>query len=454
MIVAGKTVAGKTSIRKTLAGKDSQPRRQCLAALRRVLLNGESLTAALVVETAVLAPREAAWSRALAYATLRWYLRLEAMVDAMLERPLKPRDTVVRVLLCQGMAEILHFGTPDHAAVRETAELARGIGRPGAVGLVNALLRRALRERESLQTQVDQDPALKYACPAWLLAGARVAFPQTWPEVLQAALEPAPMTLRVNTARIDREAMSAQLAAAGLAAHAHRFVPSALVLAEPADVGGIAGFAEGLVSVQDAAAQWAAELLAPRPGERILDACAAPGGKTGHLLEAVDGALEMTALDVDGPRLERVRENLERLGYAARLRVGDLADPASWWDQQPFDAILLDVPCSATGVLRRHPDIKLLRRPGDIPALAARQRALLTTAWGLLRPGGRLLYTTCSMLTEENEGVVAPWLAATPDAVAEPLHFAGGVDRAVGRAIALGTAGMDGFYYALLARRG
>jgi 16S rRNA (cytosine967-C5)-methyltransferase len=429
------------------------PRRQSLETLRRVLLKGESLTAALAGETADLPPREAAWVRALAYATVRWYIRLDAMVEGMLEHPLKPRDAVVRVLLCQGLAEIFHFGTPDHAAVRETAELARAIQRPGAVGLVNALLRRALREGAELTTAMDRSMTLKYACPSWLLAGIREAFPHAWEDVLRASVEPAPMTLRVNTARIERGALLQRLAQTGLAATAHPLVPSALTLAEPMEVERLPGFAEGLVSVQDAAAQWAALLLAPQPGERVLDACAAPGGKTGHLLETAAGDLALTALDADGQRMGRVRENLHRLGYPARLHIGDLADPESWWDGEAFDAILLDVPCSATGVIRRHPDIKLLRRAGDIGDLAARQAKLLATAWRLLRPGGRLLYATCSLLGAENEDVVAPWLARTADARAVPLSFPGGVERTVGRAIALGTQGMDGFYYALLARR-
>ncbi|AHE99463.1 16S rRNA (cytosine(967)-C(5))-methyltransferase RsmB [Thioalkalivibrio paradoxus] len=430
------------------------PRRQCLAALGRVLLQGESLTQALADETAHLPPREAAWARALAFATVRWHVQLDAMVEGMLDRPLKPRDAVIRVLLCQGLAEVFHFGTPDHAAVRETAELARTIQRPGAVGLVNALLRRALREREPLLQAMQRTPALRYACPAWLVAGIRASHPEHWEAMLEASTRAAPMTLRVNTARVSRAAMQEQLHREGLAVHPHPLVPTALTLADPMDVDAIPGFADGLLSVQDAAAQWAGLLLSPQPGERILDACAAPGGKTGHLLEASSGQIDLTALDVDGERMGRVRDNLQRLEYRARMVIGDLADPQAWWDGRPFDAILLDVPCSASGVIRRHPDIKLLRRAADIPALATRQRELLAQAWELLRPGGRLLYVTCSLLAEENERVVGPWLAATPDAQPLPLAFPGGVERAVGRAVVLGTEDMDGFYYALLGRAG
>lgn len=433
-------------------GTDWIPRFRALEAVRRVVLDGESLTVSLAEETEGLAAREAAWSRALAYATVRWYLRLDAMVEGMLERPLKPRDAVIRVLLCQGLAELFHFGTPDHAAVRETAELARTLQRPGAVPLVNALLRRALRERDVMGAAMNRTSSLRYACPPWLVAGIRSAFPDTWEAQLEASTLPAPMTLRVNLARSSREAMQRRLREAGHAVTEHSSGPAALVLETAVDVERLPGFSEGLLSVQDAAAQWAARLLAPRSGERVLDACAAPGGKTGHLLESADGDLQLTALDVDGARLGRVRDNLRRLGYPAAMVVGDLARPDAWWDGALFDAILLDVPCSATGVIRRHPDIKLLRSPRDIGALAHRQRQLLETAWTLLRPGGRLLYATCSLLDEENEGVVAPWLAATPGACCETLDFPGGVARPVGRSIPLGSEGMDGFYYALFTR--
>ena len=433
-------------------GSEWIPRFRALEAVRRVVLNGESLTVSLADETAGLAAREAAWSRALAYATVRWYLRLDAMVEGMLDWPLKPRDAVIRVLLCQGLAEIFHFGTPDHAAVRETAELARTLQRPGAVPLVNALLRRALRERDAMEAAMNRTPSLRYACPPWLVSGIRSAFPGTWEALLEASTLPAPMTLRVNLARSTREALQERLREAGFDSAAHPSGPSALVLETAVDVDHLPGFSEGLLSVQDAAAQWAARLLAPRSGERVLDACAAPGGKTGHLLESVDGDLQLTALDVDGARLGRVRDNLRRLRYRAAMVVGDLAQPEVWWDGVPFDAILLDVPCSATGVIRRHPDIKLLRSPSDIGTLALRQRQLLETAWTLLRPGGRLLYATCSLLDEENEAVVAPWLARTPGARREVLNFSGGMDRPVGRSIPLGSEGMDGFYYALFTR--
>jgi 16S rRNA (cytosine967-C5)-methyltransferase len=265
------------------------------------------------------------------------------------------------------------------------------------------------------------------------------------------------MWLRVNRMRAEVDASAAELESAGWTVHRHPYAPDALRIDPPADVQSLPGFAEGRLSVQDAAAQLAVELLAPQPGERILDACAAPGGKTCHLLERVGGQAEVTALDQSRPRLDRVRDNLCRLGLEARVEAGDVADPSGWWDGRQYDRILLDVPCSATGVIRRHPDIKVLRRARDIPALARRQGVLLRAAWGLLRPGGALLYTTCAALRAENEDVVAAFLAEAVDArdgtaarcAAWPPRPPGG---GPGYRVQAGEAEMDGFYYAWLAK--
>lgn len=435
-----------------VAPRVALPRWRSLQILERVFMDGASLTPLLVERTADLSPRDAAWTRALAYSTVRWWGRLDAGVDLLLHHPLPPRDRIVRVVLCQGLAELFHFGTADHAAVQETAELARMVRRPGAVGLVNALLRRALRERLTWMAALDQDASSRFSCPHWLQEAilARDPDPAVAEVMLHASLEPAPMTLRCHLARASRPLLRQRLQEQGFSAWEHPWVPTALVLETPAEVTALPGFAEGALSVQDAAAQWAALLLNPRPGERVLDACAAPGGKTGHLLECVGGDLRLTALDIDATRLQRVEENLRRLGFTATLRQGDLLTAPVGWEEPLQDAILLDVPCSGTGVIRRHPDIKWLRHAADIPVLAQRQAALLERAWSLLRPGGRLLYSTCSLLGAENESVVSAWLARTPQAREIPLDFPGGTARSVGRSIALGAATMDGFYYALL----
>ena len=259
------------------------------------------------------------------------------------------------------------------------------------------------------------------------------------------------MTLRVNGARTDRASVLERLAAASLGASAHPFVASAVVLDAPCDVAALPGFAEGALSVQDGAGQLACALLAPEPGDRVLDACCAPGGKTGHLLEAAVG-LDLLALDIDAARLGRVRENLDRLGYDADLRAGDAAQPDGWWDGRPFDRILLDAPCSATGVIRRHPDVKALRQPADLASLAARQRALLDALWPLLAPGGILLYATCSLVRAENDAVIADFLAAHADAAEQPIDAAWGRALPYGRQILPDEAGLDGFYYARLSK--
>ncbi|WP_018879674.1 16S rRNA (cytosine(967)-C(5))-methyltransferase RsmB [Thioalkalivibrio sp. ALE9] len=433
------------------------PRQRALEAVERVVLQGQSLTRAVELVTEGLAARDAAWVQALAYTTLRWYPQLAGLVDGFLDRPLRKKDAVIGVLLAQGLAEVLHFGTRDHAAVRETAELAREIHRPGAVGLINAVLRRALREQDELASRIEGDPVLRYAVPEWLLEAIRDAWPEDWETLLEASTRPAPMTLRVNLHRGSREAALEALSAAGIPGRAYPALASALTLDAPVDVAALPGFADGALSVQDASAQWAGPLLGPRAGERVLDACAAPGGKTGHLLEHAGGDLDLTALDNDPERLEQVRENLDRLGYDARLVAADLDATDDWWDGEPFDAILLDVPCSATGVIRRHPDIKTLRRADDIPRLAAEQTRLLAGAWKLLRPGGRLLYATCSLLSPENEAVVAPFVAATADARARPLEgecaIPGSKPRAAGVSLPLGLEDGDGFYYALLEKQ-
>jgi len=316
------------------------------------------------------------------------------------------------------------------------------------------VLRRFQRERDVLLARIDSDLAVRSAHPRWLVDALRREQGARVEAILEANNTHPPMWLRVNRRRWSVTEAAAALEAGGWQVFRHQLAPDALRIEPPADVRRLPGFAEGRLSVQDAAAQLAVELLGPQPGERILDACAAPGGKTCHVLERVDGRCELTALDVSEARLGRVRDSLARLGLAADVRAGDAGEPGAWWDGRPYDRVLLDVPCSATGVIRRHPDIKLLRRARDIPALAQRQRQLLAASWRLLAPGGTLLYTSCSVLQAENQGVVGAFLAATPEArdvtsiltVGWPSRPAAGA----GYAILPGEAGMDGFYYACL----
>jgi len=317
------------------------------------------------------------------------------------------------------------------------------------------VLRRFQREQADILHAVDRDLALRTSHPRWFVEALRRDHGESTLAVLEANNAHPPLWVRVNTLRATVASASAALEAAGFTADRHPFAPDALHVSPPTDVRSLPGFAEGNLSVQDAAAQLAIDLLAPVAGERVLDACAAPGGKTCHVLERTAGAAAVTALDISAPRIERVRENLERLGLAAEMAVADVARVADWWDGRPFDRVLLDVPCSATGVIRRHPDIKILRRAKDIHALARRQAELLAAAWSVVRPGGRLLYTSCSVLAAENERVVDAFLRSTGTARDITRGLTAGwlprpAESGPGYQVLPGEAGMDGFYYACL----
>jgi 16S rRNA (cytosine967-C5)-methyltransferase len=415
------------------------------------VLTGRSLSDLMPSALESVVVRDRALLQELCYGTLRWFLRLQGVTRRLLERPLKQKDRVVELLLPVGLYQLLYMRVPAHAAVAETVEAARVLGRPWAAGLVNGVLRRFQREHETLLAEVDNDPELRFAHPRWFVDAVRKAWPESWQAILEAANAKPPMTLRVNRSRVDREAYGEQLRQAGIVTTPVAAVASALVLERALEVDALPGFAEGLVSVQDAGAQLAAELLDLQPGQRVLDACAAPGGKSGHILESAP-EVELTAVDLDGQRLERVRQNLHRLKLQASLLVGDASAPAGEWAVPHYDRILLDVPCSATGVIRRHPDIKLLRRPDDIPSLVRRQAQILNNIWPLLKPGGILLYATCSLLPQENEQQLERFLAQQRDARERPIAADWGHARTVGRQTLPGEESMDGFYYAVLCK--
>ncbi|HDP88761.1 MAG TPA: 16S rRNA (cytosine(967)-C(5))-methyltransferase RsmB [Thioalkalivibrio sp.] len=428
------------------------PRVAALDCLLAVAERGESLSRALPPLLARIPDaRDRGLAQELSYGGLRWYHRLDALLATLIERPLKPRDRDVTHALRLAAYELLYLDTPDYAVVNEYVELVKRRGKRWVGGLVNAVLRRLMRERETLAAAIDQDPANRLSHPRWLVERLRTAHPADWEALLAAGNARPPMTLRVDLARLTRAACLERLAGAGIAAEPHPAVASAVTLATPVDVGVLPGFAEGECSVQDAAAQLAAQLLVPQPGERVLDACAAPGGKTAHLAEAATG-ITLHAMDIDAERLARVQQNLDRIGATTTLIAGDAADPAAWWDRKAYDRILLDAPCSATGVIRRHPDIKLHRRPADIPELVRRQATILDALWPLLAPGGMLLYATCSVLPEENSQQLEEFLARHADARELPIQAAWGRAVTVGRQILTGDAGMDGFYYAALTK--
>lgn len=424
-----------------------------LAAVKMLerVLDGRSLSDVLTDGLqSVPAGPEQALARELVYGVLRWYSRLTAVRENLLAKPLKSRDRDIALLIVVGLYQSVELRTPPHAAVAATAEVARRLNKVWAVSLVNAVLRRFLRERDQHLAVADAVPATRYAHPEWLIERYRAAWPEDWERLLSENNVRPPMTLRVNRRRTSTEQYLALLKEQGLAAQPHPHATDALVLESAVSVERLPGFRDGLASVQDAAAQLAADLLDVPDGGRVLDACAAPGGKTCHILERYPAAGEVVALDIAAERLQRVEENLSRLELSATVRVGDAAEPEAWWDGVLFDRILLDAPCSGSGVIRRNPDIKWLRRDQDLAALAQQQRCMLEALWPLLKQGGKLVYATCSVLPEENEQVIAGFLASQPDAKPLPLEQDWGLQQPIGRYILTGESGMDGFYYGCL----
>lgn len=405
-----------------------------------VVRDGLSLERALK-ESRQPSSRDASLVRALCYGSLRWHHRLQWQADQLLNRPLKAADAELAALLRLGLYQLQWLRVPDHAAVAATVAAAQSLGKANAKGLVNAVLRRFLRERDVLSRRMHDVPEAQTSHPGWILDRVMSDWPDAWPDVVDANNQLPPMWLRVNARRATREEYLAALSAAGIGAEVTNSLPHAVLLDEPQPMQLLPGFSDGLVSVQDAGAQLAAGLLAPEPGQRVLDACAAPGGKAAHILESYPDLGELVALDRDADRLAVVAEQFERLGLEAPLICGDAASPGDWWDGRPFDRILLDAPCTALGVIRRHPDIKLLRRADDIAHLAATQRVFLKSLWPLLAPGGRLLYATCTILKEENQHQIRRFLDETPAA-------RGGEPQPSTRQIMPGEANMDGFYYA------
>jgi 16S rRNA (cytosine967-C5)-methyltransferase len=408
---------------------------------------GASLSDALSAAARETVPGDAPLLKAIVYGVVRERRLLEWFASRLLQKPLKNEPELQALLLC-GLYQLRSMRVAAHAAVGETVAATETLRKPWAKGLVNAVLRRFQREQAALEAAVPDNLALKLSYPDWLVTAIRRDWQGKADAVLAAGNVAGPMTLRVNRRRGDRDAYLQRLTEAGIAADAIPGVADAVRLIEARGVEDVPGFDAGLVSVQDASAQIAADLLDAQNGQRVLDACAAPGGKTAHLLERHDN-LDLLALDSDGARLERIGENLNRLGLNATLRVADATTIESWWDGRRFDRILLDAPCSGTGVIRRHPDIKWLRRERDIANMATLQRRLLEALWRTLAPNGVLVYATCSILRAEGTEVVERFLAATADAVEWPIADDWGEAEQAGRRIAPGDA-FDGFYYARL----
>jgi len=420
-------------------------------ALAEVALRGASQRDATERYAPRLAdPRDRALFTALVSDGARWWLRFDAALDRLLDKPLRQKEPAVHALLVLGLVQLEILELPDYAAVAATVQAARALERPRLAGLVNAILRRWQRERVELLAALDAKPQTRHAHPAWLAKAIASDWPAQADAVMAADNVEPPLMLRANRRRTTRENLLERLREAGYTVDAHAWLADAIVLPHSTDVTRMPGFAEGHFAVQDGAAQIATDLAQTRDGLRVLDACAAPGGKACHLLERADVAL--TALESDAGRARRISQNLERLGLSAELVIGDAGQPDAWWDGRPFDRILIDAPCSATGVLRRRPDVRLHRRDSDIAALAAQQRRILEALWPLLAPGGRLLYVTCSLLKAENEAVVGEFLASRPEARVAPIALPAGQAAAAGWQILPGDGDLDGMYYAVLER--
>lgn len=418
--------------------------------LSRVLQDGQSLTTALeAILQSVDSHKDQAFIQAICYGVCRQYHRLDFILNQLLDKPLK--DIEIKALALVGLYQIAFMRVKPHAAVSETVLATKK--KPWAKGLLNALLRRYLREQETLESLANSSASAAVSHPDWLIKRIEQDWSEQAAQIFYENNQPPPMVLRVNLSRASREQYLQDLAEQGITGTAVDFCPSAILLDKPVAVESLPEFVQGWVSVQDTAAQLAATLLDVQAGQRVLDMCAAPGGKTAHILETQPQIAELVAVDIDTHRMQRVQANCQRLQLSPTLIIGDAAQPATWWNGQLFERILVDAPCSALGVIRRHPDIKLLRRPEDIDALQLLQRDILTAAWTMLASGGLLLYATCSVLKQENEQQIQDFLETYPDAVELPIVAEWGLAATHGRQVLTGMAGMDGFYYARLVKK-
>ena len=429
------------------------PRLAAARALTAVLAGKASLASSLPTQLERVSDRDKGLVQELAFGTARWQPRLSALAAALLSKPFRKADQDVEALLLVGLYQLLYTRIPAHAAISETVGCATALKKPWAKGLLNAVLRRAQREAETLLPSLEKDPVVLTAHPRWLQKSLKAFWPDDWLNICNAYNIHPPFTLRVNQKHGSRDSYLARLNAAGIAAQATAFSPDGITLAAACEVTALPDFATGAVSVQDEAAQLAAQLLLLEPKQRVLDACCAPGGKTCHILESQADLGEVVAIDLEPQRLQRVEENLARLQLDATLLAGDARATEQWWNGEVFQRILLDAPCSATGVIRRHPDIKLTRQADDIAALAQLQGELLDALWPTLADNGILLYATCSTLPTENTEVIAAFLQRTKDAQELPFTATFGQAQPHGRQLLAQVDGHDGFYYARLIKQ-
>lgn len=391
------------------------------------------------------------FSKEICFGVCRYYYRLQALANCLLNKP--PKDMEIWLTLLIGLYQLHYLRTPDYAVVQETVSLLDKIKKTWAKGFINAVLRTYCRQQEALALRLTDDLSFTYNHPEWFIHALQKTWPTQWQAILHANDIHPPMTLRVNRAHMTAPQYLERLQTSGIQAQLVKYAPQGIELETPCDVYDIPGFSDGEVSVQDQAAQLAVSLLALKPGLRLLDACCAPGGKTGHIAETEPNLSACLALDIDTKRLSRVRENLNRLHLHPTLIQGDALIPQTWWDGKHFDRILLDAPCSATGVIRRHPDIKLLRSKADVDNIVKLQQDLLHALWPLLAPGGRLVYATCSVMPEENEQQIARFIATKTDCQVLNNIVPWGQETGHGRQILPGENNMDGFFYSVLCKQ-
>ncbi|MDG1693720.1 MAG: 16S rRNA (cytosine(967)-C(5))-methyltransferase RsmB [Porticoccaceae bacterium] len=414
------------------------------------VLRGRSLSAVLPKYSQKVAVNDQGLFKELCFGTLRWYPQLNAIVNHLMSKPIKDKEREIQALLACGIYQLMYMRVADHAAINETVAATVKLKRLWAKGLVNAVLRNFQRQQEQIVEKLSKNSEYKTAHPQWLVNRLEQAWPEQATAILAANNLQAPMCLRVNTSRCSRDDYLQMLADTDIGANPTQYSDCGVLLDCPQEVTALPGFAEGLISVQDESAQLAAALLDVQPGHAVLDACCAPGGKTCHILESEPKLASLTAIDLEPKRLERVKENLQRLELQAKLIAADVGAIDQWWDNNSFDRVLLDAPCSASGVIRRHPDIKLLRKDSDIDNLSKIQTELLEKVWKTLRKGSMLVYATCSVLPQENDQVVTRFLATNKDASLVKIEADWGQATDNGRQIFPSAKGGDGFYYSRL----
>ncbi len=418
--------------------------------LAPVLTQKSALDASFIPASDLNNVNDYSFYKELCYGVCRHYFSLDAVLNYLLSKPLKNKDADLRALLLIGIYQLWHMRVPDHAALNESVNATKALKKIWAKNVVNGILRRFLREKDQL---IDTIGELKHEHPPWLTQHLLHAWPDKATTIMAENNRQAPMTLRVNQQQNTREQYSEQVSSVGIEHRLCEYSADGITLNSAVDVQQLPGFFEGTCSVQDEAAQLAASLLDLAPDQRVLDACCAPGGKTCHIAESEPALAALVGVDLEAKRLEKVRENLQRLQLTAQLHTADVGELNQWWDGKPFDRILLDAPCSATGVIRRHPDIKLLRRESDIPALATLQLHILQQLWQTLRPDGMLVYATCSILPQENENLIKAFVELQADAIHLAIEAPWGEARPYGRQLFPNEAlpqrnSHDGFYYA------